>query len=294
MITRSQTLNERLKIPSPSHLFHYTDSTGLIGILDSEEIWATNIRFLNDINEVIEATEAAQKILLELHKSSNNHKEKSLFKSMLDNINEVASHTYVCSFSEDDDSLSQWRAYCPPSGGGYALGIPSLQLSAQAKEQGWMFIKCIYDDVTKNQVVKEIIDSMLIDFKDGLKQNISLKEQDELTEKVASNFQLNLLAISGAIKNKAFKIESEWRLISPLSTDEKKIRFRKGKSGIIPYCTFKLLSNLNPKTKNLIKLVAGPTPQNDSESRQAARYILSRYLDNSTGESLSKIPYKGW
>jgi hypothetical protein len=207
MITRSPTLNKRLKVHSPSHLFHYTNSAGLIGISESKEIWATNIRFLNDINEVIEATYSAKQILNERLQSSNNEREKSLYKAMLDNIDDVASHIYVCSFSEDSDSLSQWRAYCPPSGGGYALGVPSLQLSKLAKEQGWMFVKCIYDADTKVLVVREIVDSMLSEFKDAIKNRIST--DIEIVENTALNFKLHLLTISGAIKNKAFEIESE-------------------------------------------------------------------------------------
>ncbi len=187
---------------------------------------------------------------------------------MLDNIDDVASHIYVCSFSEDSDSLSQWRAYCPPSGGGYALGVPGSRLNELANEQGWMFVKCIYDSNTKVLVVKEIIDSMLSEYEAALKNQNST--ETEIVERTALNFKLHLLTISGAIKNKAFEIESEWRLISPPSVNIDRIGFRQGKSGIIPNCTFKLLTKENPLAKNQIKLVIGPTPQNDSESRQAA------------------------
>lgn len=289
MVTRSQTLKKQLSISPPSHVYHYTNSTGLIGILESKKIWATNIRFLNDINEVIEATKTAKEILIEKSAASGGERKKRLFNSMLENIDEVASHIYVCSFSADGNSLSQWRAYCPPTGGGYALGIPGPQLREVAKKSGWIFVKCIYENEKKVQVIREIIDSFVEDFEKNHKS-----ESSELTERVALNFKLHLLGISGVIKNKAFENEKEWRLISPILSNEDGVCFRQGKSGIIPYSTFELLEQDNQINKNQIKLVIGPTPQNDSESRQAARYILSRYLKNTSGESLSRIPYKGW
>jgi len=286
MVIRSQTLKKRLAISPPSHVYHYTNSRGLIGILESKKIWATNIRFLNDINEVIEATKTAKEILNEKLEASEDERMRHLFKSMLDNIEEVASHIYVCSFSADGNSLSQWRAYCPSTGGGYALGIPGPQLRDVAKKLGWMFVKCIYENEKKDQVIREIIDSFIEDFE--------YNYDSDSTERVALNFKLHLLGISGVIKNKAFENEKEWRLISPILSNEESINFRQGKSGIIPYCKFELLEKDNQIIKNQIKLVVGPTPQNDSESRQSARYILSKYLNSNTGEVLSKIPYKGW
>jgi hypothetical protein len=36
----------------PELLFHYTNAAGLLGILDSARLWATNYRFLNDSSEI--------------------------------------------------------------------------------------------------------------------------------------------------------------------------------------------------------------------------------------------------
>jgi hypothetical protein len=34
-------------------LFHYTTAAGLLGILNSSTLWATDLRFLNDAQEAI-------------------------------------------------------------------------------------------------------------------------------------------------------------------------------------------------------------------------------------------------
>ena len=48
-------LKETSKISKPSTLFHYTTATGLLGILGSSTLWASDVRFLNDSQEAIYA-----------------------------------------------------------------------------------------------------------------------------------------------------------------------------------------------------------------------------------------------
>lgn len=39
-------------------IYHYTDLNGLKGIIESNSLWATNFRFLNDAAELDHGTEA--------------------------------------------------------------------------------------------------------------------------------------------------------------------------------------------------------------------------------------------
>src|SRR5882724_8885709 len=36
----------------PRYLYHYTNAQGLLGMLESKRIWATNSRFMNDPTEI--------------------------------------------------------------------------------------------------------------------------------------------------------------------------------------------------------------------------------------------------
>ena len=57
----AQTEMERVTISLPesarstSAIYHFTDPNGLIGILSSDELWATDIWFLNDSSELFHA-----------------------------------------------------------------------------------------------------------------------------------------------------------------------------------------------------------------------------------------------
>lgn len=42
---------------------HYTSIPGLIGILEAEELWATNIKFLNDEHEFQHAIELFKEVI---------------------------------------------------------------------------------------------------------------------------------------------------------------------------------------------------------------------------------------
>jgi hypothetical protein len=281
----------------PESLYHYTSPGGIIGIITSEKIWATNIRYLNDFKELVEASDIALTLLSDFIQDTDYSDLKELLIEMREKVGTTASRYYVCSFSEDKDSLSQWRAYCPPTGG-YALGIPSAQLSLLAQESNWYFVKCVYDESLSRKIIKEIIESFLNEYRKIVKKHQS-EDIPELNSKVVSNFQLYIAKIGGVIKNKAFEREEEWRLISPAIVEsDRSIKFRVGKSGVIPYFEFPLITAENPNWTNLsntsLKLTVGPNPQPDAEAKLAAQYLLTRYLDISSGIVHSAIPYRSW
>src|SRR4051794_34646457 len=51
---------------APANIFHYTSMVGLIGILDSKTLWATDIEFMNDAQEGRYGRAEARAALLEM------------------------------------------------------------------------------------------------------------------------------------------------------------------------------------------------------------------------------------
>jgi len=49
--------------PAPDLLYHYTDANGLLGILESKEIFLTQSDYLNDSSELIHGWEITKKII---------------------------------------------------------------------------------------------------------------------------------------------------------------------------------------------------------------------------------------
>ena len=276
---RSSTLAENLKCSPPSLVFHYTSASGVIGILDSKEMWATNVSFLNDANELVEAANVAKNIIENMiNRGGYLDQELTLLHAMKKIAGSAPRRYYVCSFSEVGDSLLHWRAYCPTLGG-YAIGFPAKHLSKLATEQGWYFVKCVYDNNEKYRIISEIIDSFIHDFRKQGSQPVVGNEQ---VKHLSWQFAQYLAQIGATIKHGAFSSEAEWRIISPRIHDEDaRIGFRSRLAGIVPYCRFALVTKMNPhlakhEDQHLV-LRCGPTNERH-QAQHAAQMILTRYL----------------
>lgn len=290
---RSNKLQERVHSDKPLHVYHYTDTSGICGILENSSIWATNYRFLNDLSEGREAIDYAKKILDD-RLSGSSGAEKSLIERMRE-LDTFVSDIFVCSFSAEKDSLSQWRAYCPQIGGGYALGFPYSVLKNLSDKCDCIFTKCIYDNDDKKVILSEVIDHFISEYLEDLNSKNYERVYESLfdfTESTVFNFQRHLSKISLILKNGGFEEEKEYRLIysSSQSIDTK---FRKGRNGLIPYQVLPL--NIHDHSaSDGFRLVVGPSPLDVSESLYAARKLFNKIFDLESGVESSKIPFKGW
>jgi hypothetical protein len=144
-----------------SSLYHYTTGEGLEGILSSNQLWATNIAYLNDQEEhvgyfdrrlgeiVAEAIDSLKTsptksdyFLNWLANDANNGKDSRTLADQFANLVKTATlkhnEPYVVSFSAsppdnkaNDGMLSQWRAY--GSDGGYAIVFDTKKLEEALK-----------------------------------------------------------------------------------------------------------------------------------------------------------------
>jgi len=291
---RSPFLVERLKLQPPPLLYHYSGPEAVIGILKNKEIWATNTSFLNDFNELYEASNTAKNVIENMLRRGGIDKgESDILEKMHNSAGSAAKRYYVCSFTEVGDSLSQWRAYCPVSGG-YAIGFPSAHLLDLAKETGWMLVKCVYDHAEKYRIVTEVVNSYLSEYR---KESASGSIEEDKAKDIVWRFYQHVAQIGGAIKHRSFSEENEWRLISPnIPEQNNRIEFRPGVSSVVPYYRFPLEteqnSNLAKHGEQTLVLRCGPTPHRH-EAAQAAQFILTRYLGGA-GHGNSEIPFKGW
>lgn len=147
-------------------LYHYTTAAGLKGIIESQQIHATSIAYLNDAEEhtgffdrrlpiLIEQPigEAVRKEMQSPSRRSvtdevgeSERTEAKLRSEFIDNVREVTlafNDPYIASFSAppkhdiDDGLLSQWRAY--GYDGGYAIIFESAGLEILLKTEAAKF-----------------------------------------------------------------------------------------------------------------------------------------------------------
>lgn len=299
--TYSPLFKAHLAITLPEDRFyHYTSPDSLIGILKNKELWASNTLFLNDALEVKHGIQVAQDIIASMLLSETDSDARSFLAQMQRVLRLymkipalIRKKTYVISFTELEDALSQWRGYTPASGG-YAVGFPPAQIKDMAEEQGFILAKCIYDVVAQKEILTEIINASILAFKKAVYEGDS---HDAITTNSEDFFDY-VLTVCSVMKHSSFDEEHEWRLISLSDkTDDQKLFFRSGNKGVIPYFKFKLQSDTHP---NLIeaegkKFVVriGPSP-NKEERGLAVSMMIKQGLNIDVDPVHSDVPYQTW
>src|SRR4051812_1721719 len=116
---KHEILNAVLSATPPRFLYHYTDQNGLLGIVKHKKIWATHHQYLNDTQEYLHAKGLVRDEIEGRLKAANADSRPLLetLCSTLDGKGNEDVNLYVASFSEDGDSLAQWRAYGGPTAG---------------------------------------------------------------------------------------------------------------------------------------------------------------------------------
>ena len=91
----------------PKILYHYTPPEGLLGIIKSKKIWASNIQYLNDKDEFKRTIRAQRKYVLDRFKKLPEIKKRDDFLELLHHtniLNEV--EIYVISFTEESEKIN--------------------------------------------------------------------------------------------------------------------------------------------------------------------------------------------
>lgn len=294
----------------PNALFHYTTLPGIIGIAEKKRLWATSIRHLADASEFTYAHRMLEDAL--------RARLSTVPEDVAATVNTLAFHLthagksqlpfsgsigsiFVTSFSTESDQLSQWRAYCPH--GGYAMGFRTEILQKLAGEQGFELLRCSYDREAHAQACNEISGRVLEavgKIPEGLRASL-IGPQPPLTMEVMQALypiqrqMLDDIQIHAPTwKDPSFREESEWRLVSLSS--ERKIKFRPGRTALVPYIEIRLDSDLAKVGKHhavLETTVVGPCPEPELAVGSAMMLFEENWVAASSF-SLSSTPHRSW
>ena len=265
-------------------LYHYTTQAGLLGILDSKEIWASEIQYLNDATEFRNGLDVVgaelRKRLDELDSREGGIRGEGLFRE-LTTLDEIDVDVFVLSLTENGDDLSQWRAY----GGkhsGFALGFDIERLCQLASEHQFSLDRCLYESPEQGLLAATIVDSALAWISAG----------DRMTSRRRREFRRAMIKTAPLLKHYSFGEEREWRLVhASHAVNPAKVAFRSGPSTIIPYYKLSLCgaSGSSP----LCSVTVGPTPHGDLALRSVSALLSARGFKGVTVHQ-SEIPLRTW
>lgn len=278
MIDQLQT---RLFNVQPSAtLYHYTSLQGLMGIIESRVLRASDVRYMNDSTELTYALNMIQTAIADRAPATpTDARSLSAFATWLrDQINK-GPMLFSASFRANGNLLSQWRGYAS-HGKGMSLGFNPAAIQRLAVDQGFSLGQCIYDPKQQIGLIEDIIDTVL-----------SMCSDSRCLNSVFDEIEGDLLSMCALFKHPAFIEEQEWRLVSPPFTDAggKPISFREGKAMLVPFYEFTIeLSG----TIELDHVFVGPTPNADLSVTALSHYLTLHSARPGGGISESGIPYR--
>lgn len=206
-------------------LYHYTNVAGLIGIINSQKMWATNIKYLNDASEISYASNLIVKrvraLQLKIPKPYDSA-DKDPIHLLLDKIAKMYSKertlpdVYVSCFCEEGDLLSQWRAY-GADGGGFSIGVDFTKVDFGQGGNGRQFFltKVIYTCDDQISMIDETLDESR-KLLEGL-LNSYPDNSDTVKHLIAAARDACVSVLRQFLytfKHVSFKQEQEWRLVA--------------------------------------------------------------------------------
>lgn len=281
-----------------NRLYHFTTMNGLKGIIGDNKLWFTDYRFLNDKDEISKAYNILIKKL----------KERDYIKSSIEmHLNfRNFSRDYslgICSFSNNYDSLAQWRLYSDNCKGAcIGFNRSSWDNRAQANWKTFPPLNgSIYEDAFNKPFITELIEcsykdidlfveQIILDFE---KYFIDI-ENSEFKPKIIKSIThdgkseyINLIKKIASWKHPDFSYEQEERAISIVPKKDVKIRVTD--ISLIPYYELEIGKSFFIDEYELIILGS----KCDPNTNETIEYLLDYHVDyeEEDGEGFHKLEY---
>lgn len=283
-------------------LYHYTNVAGLKGIIESESIWFTDFRHMNDPSEISHGIELCRDVI-RLRKPGRDGRVALFLDCLadfmrLDNFSRSLEY-FIGSFSRASDDLGQWRAYAD-NGRGVAIGLaPHLFMIENTTDMNpdeAAFVSPVVYDLgdasSRHERAIEKAEEIFVDTADAHRDILANKDigipfmQDFARAVIASPLIWNCLTS----KHPAYSHEQEVRMIMLGMHDKLRpyIKTRIRGADIVPYIPYKVPVR---KPHSIGHIVVGPAANADAE-RTVRTMLKSFGIERDIPVSRSLIPYR--
>lgn len=295
-----------LNAEEPEVVYHYTSMDTMMKIVHSESIWTTSINYLNDVSEGDHFRNLIRKRIpyyIRDHPGEDASVLQEFFNLPKPPVLERFTHRpFVASFSQESDSLPQWRSYCP-NGNGVAVGFRVDCLSRA-------FVKPTEDSNVYRTEVKygkiDYVDSIRVEVLDkDIAWAIGLSDLSPLHTPL-DFFELLIDGIACFKKHPSFSNEREYRLLVDPFPDLRYVKFRATRSTLVPYVPVSIPrrhSRFSDSTGSIMlplvgrwdfidRVVVGPTPNKNLSLDAVSAFFEKNGMQVEVVPSA--IPYRDW
>lgn len=256
-------------------LYHYTTFSGLLGIVKSRALWASDVRYMNDSAELRHTADLIGAEVRE--RIDSGHPNPHLLSQFVDWVSHRITNGHMmfgASFRSHGNLLSQWRGYSAP-GKGVSLGFSPGYILRCAEKQQFMIGKCIYEPARQRLLIRQVVDAVETLACSQVGGDCPAAERSALYRAAFGQMETNLLRIAAILKHPSFREEKEWRIVSPVIAPDSDapILFREGHAMLVPYIEFDMSLEKAPLVME--HLFLGPTA-NISISMNSLKMFLSK------------------
>lgn len=222
----------------PEHIYHYTDPGGLLGIIESQELWFSQLGALNDSTEITHTVNLIRDTFEAALATARTPSARTFIERALSNViarTKEGIPWFVACFCEKGDLLSQWRGY-GSTGGGFSIGFHTnaLEACATESESNCALLRVEYDLKKQRSHIHQAI-SNFVDLIESWVDAGWEPETNTLLDPALDSLGTILLMACIRFKHPAFQEEDEWRLVIGRETNRKDLKFRPAGSRIVPY-----------------------------------------------------------
>lgn len=313
-----------------SSVFHYTDSAGLLGILSSETLFATDYRYLNDTAEKgiirdllmpILETEVAEitpklvqkgwlnKKFYEQHGLSAHAVEAaSMYRSIMtgtDNVTPLFVLSF-CRHEEESDAfthglLSQWRGYA--GSGGFAIEFDEHLLDELLKAEGDAYAALLKSDDVRYDEYESLFDKSLYKGVAGELTRIIFEEAGVDVSEVTGRKNIDeiipsIIYTAPFLKHWGFSEEKEYRIIASCvrrtqksEADTRRVKAIQTRVRNSLIVPYIELFDTLELGPAAKSIIVGPHPDQDKQA-EAVRLALETEYWEEVPIRLSAIPYR--
>lgn len=237
--------------------YHYTSPGGLLGVLENQELWATEATGMNDVAEIRQGWDFIRDWLAGYRGDDPALRDVNGAFGIVrqeDSWSQIST-TFMCCASTERDDANQWRLYAN-SGSGYVIELDTTEKLAvrgvrkrthatvtPSGEPTWSallrdtvevspWLKVLYKDCDKRQALDGFLANSRA-FRDGV-----LKELPDSTRSEAeAEFQVSLVAglemIAQLMKSRGFAGENEVRTVVSFVNADDHISYRATDYGVV-------------------------------------------------------------